>query len=196
MEEIQDNLITFRPTEANRRILEINSENSGMTEDELMNHFIANNSSKQRPIIERHESTIKSQSEEIESYQEQISTLEDKNNALENRVSELKSKVNFLNKEKATFVPDSQELEDALFNLKRVSSQHDVLFEKLETYETELLDDCFEKVQGSTLLLTGDSDEEFEILTRANLVNALVFQYSLHLKGLETEIDEEEEEED
>jgi FtsZ-binding cell division protein ZapB len=191
-----ENLITFKPTEANRRILEINAENSGMSENELINHFIANNPSKHRPIIDRHESTIKSKSEEIELYQKQIATLNDEKDSLQQRVAELKSKVNFLNQEKANFVPDNEELETALFELRRANAKIDTMSEMVEIYDMNLLDECFNEVYGSTLRLSGDSDEEFEMNNKADLVRALLTQYSLHLEGCKTEIEEDEDKED
>jgi predicted RNase H-like nuclease (RuvC/YqgF family) len=195
MEYKEQSLITFRPTEASRRILDVNSENSGMTENELMNHFIQNNSSKHRPVIDQHENTIKSQSEEIESYQEQIATLNDEKKTLEQRVSEYKSKVEFLNKEKANFVPDNEELETALYDLRRANAKISDLEEMVEISDMDLLDECFKEVYGSTLRLSGDSDEEFEMNNKADLMRALLTQYKLHLDGCRTEIEEDEEEE-
>ncbi len=211
MDITQDSLITFRPTEASRRILTINAENNGMNENELMNHFIENNSSKHRPVIDKHENTIKSQSEEIEGYQEEIESLKDDKSNLQIMLQDYKSKVEFLNKEKINFVPDTEELEFTSAELEkakgRIAEMSEFITENrsdikrlsgsLEAYETDLLDDCFWKVQGSILKLHGDtSEQEFEILTKADLVNALLTQYALHLKGFETEIDEEEEDED
>jgi chromosome segregation ATPase len=209
MDITQDSLITFRPTETARKILKINAENNGMNENELMNHFIENNSSKHRPVIDKHENTIKSQSEEIEGYQEEIESLKDDKSNLQIMLQDYKSKVDFLNKEKCNFVPDTEELKFTTAELEKANKKVDEtemylaefrsdikrLSGSLETYETDLLDDCFWKVQGSILKLHGDeSEQEFEILTRADLVNALLTQYALHLKGFETEIDEEEDE--
>jgi chromosome segregation ATPase len=211
MDITQDSLITFRPTEASRRILTINAENNGMNENELMNHFIENNSSKHRPVIDKHENTIKSQSEEIGSYQDEITSLKEDKSNLQIMLQDYKSKVDFLNKEKCNFVPDTEELEFTTAELEKAKAKiaemdafirenrSDIkrLSGSLEAYETDLLDDCFWKVEGSILKLHGDeSEQEFEILTRADLVNALLTQYALHLKGFETEIDEEEEDED
>lgn len=209
MENTQDGLITFRPTESNRRILRINAENNGMNENELMNQFIENNSSKHRPVIDKHENTIKFQSDEIESYQDEITSLKEDKSNLQIMLQDYKSKVDFLNKEKCNFVPDTAELEFTSSELEKEKAKiaemdafirenrSDIkrLSGSLEAYETDLLDDCFWKVQGSILKLHGDeSEQEFEILERADLVNALLTQYALHLKGFETEIDEEEDE--
>ena len=209
MDITQDSLITFRPTETARKILRMNAENNGMNENELMNHFIENNSSKHRPVIDKHENTIKSQSEEIEGYQEEIESLKDDKSNLQIMLREYKSKVGFLNKEKCNYVPDTAELEFTTAELEkakdRITETEEIITEyrsdikrlsgSLEAYETDLLDDCFWKVEGNTLKLHGDeSEQEFEILERADLVNALLTQYALHLKGFETEIDEEEDE--
>jgi FtsZ-binding cell division protein ZapB len=195
MENLEDNLIAFRPNEKSRRIINSNKENTGMSDNELMNYFIVNNQSKQRPIIDKHEGTIKSQSEEIEAYQEEIETLKEDKLNLQQTVSEYKSKVSFLNAEKENFV-HIEELEKAQDDFEKAKYRIVAMDDTIRSYETNLLDDCFENVKGITLYITGDSDEEFEISTKADLVNALVFQYSLHLKGFETEIDEEEEDED
>jgi FtsZ-binding cell division protein ZapB len=195
MENLEDNLIAFRPNETSRRIINLNKENTGMSDNELMNYFIVNNQSKQRPIIHKHEGTIKSQSEEIEAYQEEIETLKEDKLNLQQTVSEYKSKVSFLNAEKENFV-HIEELEKAQDDFEKAKYRIVSMDDTIRSYETNLLDDCFENVKGITLYITGDSDEEFEILTKADLVNALVFQYSLHLKGFDTEIDEEEEDED
>ena len=209
MDITQDSLITFRPTETARKILRMNAENNGMNENELMNHFIENNSSKHRPVIDKHENTIKSQSEEIEGYQEEIESLKDDKSNLQIMLQDYKSKVDFLNKEKCNYVPDTAELEFTTAELEkakdRITETEEIITEyrsdikrlsgSLETYETDLLDDCFFKVMGLKLKLHGDeSEQEFEILERADLVNALLTQYALHLKGFETEIDEEEDE--
>ena len=211
MDITQDSLITFRPTETARKILKINAENNGMNENELMNHFIENNSSKHRPVIDKHENTIKSQSEKIEGYQDEIESLKDDKSNLQIMLQDYKSKVDFLNKEKCNYVPDTAELEFTSSELEkaknRIAETEEIITEyhadikrlsgSLEAYETDLLDDCFWKVQGSILKLHGDeSEQEFEILERADLVNALLTQYALHLKGFETDIDEEEEDED
>ncbi len=209
MDITQDSLITFRPTETARKILKMNAENNGMDENELMNHFIENNSSKHRPVIDKHENTIKSQSEEIESYQDEITSLKEDKSNLQIMLQDYKSKVDFLNKEKCNFVPNTEELEFTTAELEKANRKVDEtqmnfaefrsdikrLSGSLEAYETDLLDDCFWKVEGNTLKLHGDeSEQEFEILERADLVNALLTQYALHLKGFETEIDEEEDE--
>jgi chromosome segregation ATPase len=211
MDITQDSLITFRPTETARKILKINAENNGMNENELMNHFIENNSSKHRPVIDKHENTIKSQSEKIEGYQEEIESLKDDKSNLQIMLQDYKSKVEFLNKEKSNFVPDTAELEFTMSELEKAKTEIAELMPRLKEYhsdvkrlsnslgeyETDLLDDCFWKVQGSILKLHGDeSEQEFEILEKADLVNALLTQYALHLKGFETDIDEEDEEDE
>ena len=97
----------------------------------------------------------------------------------------LQSKIDSLNEE---LNEKREEIEEIRHERNRASCL-------LDEYETELLDKCFNQVFGSTLTLNGDdTNEEFEILSKGDLVRALLTQYSFHLKGFDTEIDEEEDE--
>jgi ribosomal 50S subunit-associated protein YjgA (DUF615 family) len=199
----QENPVTFRPTELSRRIIKTNLDNTGMNQNALINYFIENNPSKITPIINKHQATIAGNSLTIEAHETEIDKLKTERSELISNLEELRSQIDFLNEEKINYVPDDEDNNEHLEKIKQLQSEiyegqshinelNQHIRELKLDIDEELFEKCLNKVFGISVTVSGDSSKrEFLIMSKSDLIDALVYQYSLHLKCLDVEIEED-----